>query len=185
VEEDVDAELQFHLEMRAADLAAGGMSHREAREHALREFGNWDRYASDCLAIGRQHQREIRVMELLDSIWSDARYGWRSLRRSPGFMLVAIVTLALGIGATTAIFSVVSAVLLRPLPYDAPERIVHLGEQTRAAAARTEPGSTTSYDNFDDWRRVARSFEAMGIYDGWSPTLTGETGSPSAFSRRT
>src|SRR5205814_6520209 len=84
--------------------------------------------------------------------------------------IVAILTLSLGIGATTSVFSVVSGVLLRPLPYANADRIVHLGEQKISRPGR---GGTTSYPNFDDWRRSTRSFAAMGIVSNFSPTMTG------------
>ena len=93
------------------------------------------------------------MRELLDSIAGDVAFGWRALRRAPGFTAVSVATLALGIGATSAIFSVVSAVLLRPLPFADANRVVHIGETRRAAPGI---GGTTSSPNFDDWRRASR-----------------------------
>jgi putative ABC transport system permease protein len=170
LDEDIDAELRFHVESRVDDLVARGMRADVARDSALREFGDWQRIMGACRDIGRQRERDMRVKEWMDSVAADVAFGWRSLRRAPGFAIVAVLTLALGIGATSAIFSVVSAVLLRPLPYADGHRIVHIGEAERA---KPVVGGTTSYQNFDDWRRASRSFAAMGIYDGWNPTLTG------------
>ncbi|MGB7926481.1 MAG: ABC transporter permease [Pyrinomonadaceae bacterium] len=104
------------------------------------------------------------------TLWQDARYGARMLLRNPGFAFVAVVTLALGIGANTAIFSVVNAVLLRPLPYESPEQLVRIG----GANLRTgkEMGSFSPQD-FNDWRARNTVFEAIAAYDGWSPSLTG------------
>lgn len=170
LDEDIDAELRFHVESRVNDLVARGAPGDVARETALREFGDLQRITTACRDIGRQRERDMRIKELVDSVGADVVFGWRSLRRAPGFAAVAVLTLALGIGATSAIFSVVSAVLLRPLPYADGNRVVHIGEARRAGPT---VGGTTSYPNFDDWRRASRSFAAMGMYDGWNPTLTG------------
>jgi putative ABC transport system permease protein len=110
------------------------------------------------------------MREFAESVWIDLRQAWRSLRLQPGFALIAVGTLALGIGATTSVFSAVSGVLLRPLAYANADRIVHLGERDTYEPGQ---GGNTSYDNFVDWRRLSRSFEAMGLYNTWQPTLTG------------
>jgi len=166
----VDDELRFHIEMRADELIARGVSTAEAHATALREFGDVARYRADVLTIDHQHTREIRMRDFIESVGSDVRYAWRSLRSQPGFTVVAIVTLALGIGATTSVFSTVSGVLLRPLPYATADRIVHLGERSTERPGR---GGTTSFDNFADWQRMSRSFAAMGLFNTWQPTLTG------------
>ncbi|MDQ3996710.1 MAG: ABC transporter permease, partial [Gemmatimonadota bacterium] len=168
--EDIDAELWFHVDSRVAELIALGMRPDVARETALREFGDVQRITRSCRDIGRQRERDMRIKEWLDSVADDVAFGWRSLRRAPSFAVVAVLTLALGIGATSAIFSVVSSVLLRALPYEDAQRIVHIGEQRRGDPPRT---TTTSTPNYEDWRRLSRSFAAMAIYDGWSPVLTG------------
>jgi putative ABC transport system permease protein len=170
LDDDIAAELSFHVESRVDDLVARGVPADVARETALREFGDLQRITGACRDIGRQRERDVRIKEWLDSVADDVAFGWRSLRRAPGFAAVAVVTLALGIGATSAIFSVVSAVLLRALPYAEADRVVHIGETRRGGSST---GGTTSYPNFDDWRRTSRSFAAMGMYDGWNPTLTG------------
>jgi putative ABC transport system permease protein len=170
LDDDIDAELRFHVESRVDDLVARGVGRDLACETAAREFGDWQRITTACRTIGRQRERDMQIKEWLGSVAADVAFGWRSLRRAPGFTAVAVLTLALGIGATSAIFSVVSGVLLRSLPYAEADRIVHLGEHSRNEPHRT---TTTSTPNYEDWRRYARSFAAMGIYDGWSPVLTG------------
>jgi putative ABC transport system permease protein len=170
LDEDIAAELRFHVESRVEELVARGVRADVAREAALREFGDVQRITGACRDIGRQRERDMRIKEWMDSVADDVSFGWRSLRRAPGFAVVAVLTLALGIGGTSAIFSVVSAVLLRALPYEDAQRIVHIGEHRRGDPQR---GTTTSTPNYEDWRRLARSFAAIGIYDGWSPVLTG------------
>jgi predicted permease len=170
LEDDIAAELYFHVESRVDELVARGVRPDVARETALREFGDLQRISGACRDIGRQRERDMRIKEWLDSVVADIAFGWRSLRRAPGFAVVAVLTLALGIGATSAIFSVVSSVLLRALPYKDAQRIVHIGEHRRDDPQRA---TTSSTPNYEDWRRLSRSFAAMGIYDGWSPVLTG------------
>src|SRR5205807_5716007 len=105
-------------------------------------------------------------------MWRDLRYSFRALRRSPGFTSIAVLTLALGIGANTAIFSVVNAVLLRPLPYPASERVVRVYETNTSIKGSHD---SVSAPNFTDWRAQARAFSGMAAL-GWQPfTLTGGT----------
>jgi predicted permease len=167
---EIEDELRFHIECRVDDLMARGVAGADAREIAARDFGDWARYRADVLAIDHQYARDIRMREFVESVASDLRHAWTSFGREPGFTCVAIVTLALGIGATTSVFSAVSGVLLRPLPYVSADRIVHVGERNALERGR---GGTTSYDNFVDWMRLNRSFDAMGLYNTWQPTLTG------------
>lgn len=108
----------------------------------------------------------------METLLADVRYAMRTLRRAPGFTAVAVLTLALGIGANTALFSVVYAILVRPLPYEDAERVVRLDDVPRDADADSE--TRTSYPNFADWRVQARTFEAIAAYDGWSATLVGQ-----------
>ncbi|HEX8149361.1 MAG TPA: ABC transporter permease [Pyrinomonadaceae bacterium] len=115
----------------------------------------------------------------MGTLFQDLRYGARVLRKRPGFTAVAALTLALGIGANTAIFSVVEAALLRPLPYDRPEQLVWMYEDGPDVSNRW-----VSYPNFLDWRARGRSFEAMSTIRGWDMTLTGAGGEPEALAAR-
>ena len=166
----IDDELRFHVECRIDELTANGMLEPEARALALEEFGDWAQHRGAVVAIDRHHSREQHMREVLESIAADARQAGRGLRRNPGFATVAVITLALGIGATTSVFSAVDGVLLRPLPYPEANRIVHVGERDLDETGR---GGTTSYDNFADWQRSMRTLSALGIVGTWAPTLTG------------
>jgi predicted permease len=115
-ERQLDAEIRFHLEQQIADYVAGGMTPEEAQRRARLEFGGLDQVKEEC--------RDVGAARLVESLIQDVRYGLRQLHRNPGFTVVAIVTLALGIGATTAIFSVVNGVLLTLLPYPHPNQLV-------------------------------------------------------------
>ena len=106
----------------------------------------------------------------MDSLLQDLRYALRTLRRTPAFTLAAVLTLALGIGATTTIFSVVHAILLRPLPYERPEELVTVWETVRR---ETVERRTVSYPNFEDWRRQSQAFELMAAVSDETVTLTG------------
>lgn len=125
---DVDAELAFHLEMRVGELVAQGMSPDDASVRARDEFGDIEFTRAYCRDADRAADRSQRTADRLGELRQDMAYAWRTLRRSPGFAVVSILTLALAIGANTAIFSVAQSVLLKPLPYGTPGSLVGMSE---------------------------------------------------------
>jgi putative ABC transport system permease protein len=156
---DLDEEVAFHLEARVADLVARGMSEDAARAEAQRRFGDTDDLRDYCHSIEVPHMRRVRIREWWEGWLQDLRFGTRQFARSPGFFLIAVLTLALGIGASTAIFSVVRGVVLRPLPYPDPDRIVQVWQINDQS-----PRNHFSDANFDDVRVQSRSFAAMAQF---------------------
>ena len=160
--EDIEEEMRAHLEMETQTNIERGMNPEEARVSALRSFGHLGRI--------RELAYEIRGGGIMETIWQDVRYGTRMLVKHPGFTFIAVLTLALGIGANTAIFSVVNAVILRPLPYQDPARLAMLWTDDPKHDVH-EAG--TSYPNFLDWRTQSQCFAEMAMFRNESLILTG------------
>ncbi len=150
---ELEEEMRFHLEMRAEENLAAGISPEEARYAAQRQFGNQ--------TLLREVSRDMWGFRSLETLGQDMRYGLRMLRKNPGFALLAVLVMGLGIGANTAVFSVVNAVLLKPLAYRAADRIVTLSSSEKKDASRT---SYVSAPDFHDWHDQSRSFDAMAYY---------------------
>ncbi len=151
VERELSNELRFHLERQIEENRAKGMSETKARAAAMREFGGVEQVEEEC--------RDVRGVRLVEATIQDILYGLRQLRGNRGFAMVAILTLAIGIGANTALFSVIDGVLLNPLPYPRPSQLVVLGE-----ARHNLPYASISYPNFLDWARMNHSFQALAAY---------------------
>jgi len=170
IDADLDEEFRFHVDAEMEYLTARGWTPAAAREEALRRFGDLEQYRRDCRSAderraGRAHRKENLIV-----LKQDIRFALRSLRRQPAFTAIVVITLALGIGANTAIFSVINSVLLTPLPYREPHRLVMMWE-TRPSSDRP----LVSYPNFVDWRQRQRGFEDVGVYYPWASfTMTGQ-----------
>ena len=143
VEDEVDTEFAFHVEMRARELIDQGMDPDDARETAIRRFGDIARVNTTCRAIGRQRDKTMRRTEYFSELVQDVTFACRQLTANPGFTIVAVLTLALGIGATTAIFSAVQSVVLRPLPFPDSDRIVSIYEGTNGSRDACSAGNYT------------------------------------------
>src|SRR6185295_17071849 len=160
-ERDLDEELSFHLAMREADYRRAGVAPSDARAAARTRFGN--------VAYLKEQCRDMWTFHPLETLVQDVRYALRTLRRSPGFTIVAVFALAVGIGGNTAIFSMLDAARTRALPYADPGRLVELwGNVQRARVERRG----TSYPDFRDWRARAHSFEDMAAFSDALLTLT-------------
>jgi predicted permease len=156
-ERELDEEVRAYAAILEDEHAARGLSPEAARRQALIEMGGMEQV--------KEHVREVKMGALLETVGQDVRYGLRTLARTPAFTVAAVLALALGIGATTAIFSVVDAVLLRPLPYANPDRL---------AVVLTRGTGPVAPGNFLDWRRDASSFERMGAAEAWGTNLGGD-----------
>src|SRR5262249_48113623 len=122
-EADVDDELAFHLSMRERDYMARGMAEADARRAATRRLGDLGQARAECIAITSRRERRMTRAQVVDAFVHDVKFAWRTLGRQKGWTAVAVITLALGIGANTAVFSVVNTLLLHPLPYPSADRV--------------------------------------------------------------
>ena len=151
---DLDAELRAHIDLLVHEKMVSGMSESEARRHATIEFEGVEQV--------KEQVRDIRAGSVFTGWMQDIRYAFRMMRKNPGFTVAAVVALALGIGANTAIFSVVNTVLLRPLPYEDPDRLVFVAHNQSNPVAPA---------NYIDWRQQNHVFSEMGAAELWSPNL--------------
>jgi predicted permease len=167
MEEDLDDEIRLHIELETAANVRAGMEPGAARRAAMLRFGGVERVKEDV--------RDERGVRPLEDLVADIRFAARSLRRAPGFTAAVILTLALGIGANTAIFSVLNGVVLRPLDFPDPDRLVELCEEHESVAGFC----TTSFVNVRDFDTRSHTFERVGAARGWSFILRGPDGAES------
>ena len=168
-EEEVEAELAFHIRTRIDELTAAGWDEAEAEAEVLRRFGDPRRIGDECKTIAHQRVGRRKREDVVDGMVADLKHTLRGLVRRPFFSAVVIATLALGIGATTAIFSVVDGILLRPLPYQDSDQLVMVWETDRASGTTREPASVPDYFDF---RERNRSFSELAAYVPGAMTLT-------------
>src|SRR5579864_7359150 len=161
MERDMDAELRFHLASYTEDLVRSGIARDEAERRARIEFGHLEPLKEDC--------RQARGLRLMDEFSQDLRYAGRMLHKSFGFAAIAVLTLALGIGANTSIFSVVHAWVLKPLPYSNPDQLVSIrsADKKRSWVTQVSPG------DLYDWRHTDGAFEEICGWSNLMVTLQG------------
>ena len=161
IERDVDDEITFHIESRIRELTARGQSEETARRNAEIEFGDLGASRRELAALDRHRRRRRRIPQWFETTAQDLRQAMRSLRRSPAFTVAAILTLVIGIGASVTIFAVVNGVLLRPLPFGNPERLVAPSYDMPSIGLMHEPQSAPTYFTI---QRLARTIEGIGVY---------------------
>lgn len=175
VAQELDEELAFLIEARARDLEAQGWGSEAARAEALRRFGDLSATRQACLEADRRRVQKMRRSMLFEELGRDLALAARQIVRRPAFAGPAIATLALGVGAATAIFSAADHILLRPLPFDEADRVVVLREVDRSRGGAV---TDVSAGNFLDWQERARVFETMGLAEPWGVDMPSPEGVP-------
>src|SRR5262245_25140549 len=165
LDQEVDEELALHIELRTRELVERGLDPRTARDIVLSRIGNLGQLKRTCIDLGRKREREMRLTRFIEEFRDDLRFAIRQLLRAPGFTTIAAITLALGIGVNSAIFALVDATLLRPLPFHDAQRLVAVWERTdRMAQGLASPL------NMEDWNERTRTFE---LISGFVPGMGG------------
>ena len=182
LDHDLDDELRAHLELAIEENLRRGMTETDARTAALRAFGS--------LTQIKESYRQQRAIPFLEVLAQDLRYGWRRLRMSPGFTLIAVLTLAIGIGANTAIFTLVQKILLRSLPVADPSRLYRIGDRTTCCyydgfESDTGDFDLFSYDLYRNFRQSAPEFEQLTAVQagGRGTACASETSGPDPSAR--
>jgi putative ABC transport system permease protein len=168
IERDINEELDLHLEMRAKDFEREGLDPDSAKKKAQRRFGDAERYAKETLQIKNDLVNRQERHCYWDEIRQDVFFGLRQLAKKPALPLVIVVLVAVGLGANTAIFSVVKAVMLEPLPFESPDQLVMIWDTKQRHQV------PVSYLNFQDWRATNESFDDIGVFDYTSFNLAGQ-----------
>ncbi|MFZ0910699.1 MAG: ABC transporter permease [Candidatus Acidiferrales bacterium] len=164
VDQELDEEIREHLDRLTNGYIATGLDSRQAREAALREFGGVEQAKEDC--------RDARKVSWIQDLIQDLRFGARMLRNIPGFTAVAVLTLALGIGTNTAVFSLLNGVLLHPLPYRDPGRLTLVWEKDEQGHR-----DNATFATYTDWKAMSKSFEELSLYRLWMPIVS-DSGDP-------
>ena len=174
--EEVDEELRFHIEERAARLEREGMAPHEARAEAERRFGDVENVAEEVEVMMKRREKAMKQSDLLDGVRRDVSFAARQVLRNPGFSTIAILTIAIAIGSTTSIFSVVDGIMLRPLPFDEPDELVMIwADYTRRDVVLPDKRREwLSWMNFQDFRDEVDAVESAAAFTDWFPTITGE-----------
>ncbi|HEX3525779.1 MAG TPA: ABC transporter permease [Thermoanaerobaculia bacterium] len=170
---DVDDELQFHLDKMTQELAEEGWPPEAARVEAVRRFGDLEATRKACCALDRGKETQMRWKQALEALGQDVRFAARQLWKSPGLAALIVLTLALGVGASTAIFSVVDGVLLQPLPYPQPDRLVRV-----FPVYKDGNKDVFSIPNFIDWSTASRTITAAAAVNTGTVNLSGGDGEP-------
>ena len=164
VEDELDDELRFHFEQQVSKFIQSGLPSQEARRRARLEFGGMDQL--------KEEHRDARGVNFIETLLQDTRYGLRMLAKSPGFTVVAVLTLTLGIGANTAIFSCINAWIIKPLPYPQSDRLMVFAAHDKKNGWTAE--HVTSPADFFDFQRQNTSFEQIVAWAGAGLNLTGD-----------
>jgi putative ABC transport system permease protein len=171
IDREVDDEIAFHVEMRTRELIERGIDPKAARDIVIARIGDVSRLKRTCVDLGKRREREMRITRWLGELGEDVKYALRQLRAAPGFTAVAVITLALGIGANSAMFALADATLLRPLPFSDPDRLVLLSELWQGRS-----GAAVNPLDFLDWRTRTRSFSAVAAVMQSRSSITSNNG---------
>ncbi len=169
---DVDEELQLHLDLVAQELVEAGWSPEAAHAEAVRRFGDLEGTRKLCCSLDRSKETQMKWMQALETLGQDLRFAGRQLWKSPGFTFVVVLTLALAVGASTSVFSVVHGILLKPLPQPEPDRLVWV------ESLRDGHEGSFSYPNFADWRAATKTVQQAAAFHAASLNLSGGNGEP-------
>jgi putative ABC transport system permease protein len=178
---DIDDEIAFHIDSRVRELTQQGLSDADARAQVESEFGDLRASRRELAAIDRRRERRERLSAVVSAVGQDARYALRSLRRSPAFSITAVLTLAMGMGASAAIFALVNGVLLRPLPFGHPDRLVAIYHELPAVNMAHQPQTATT---FFTYQRLTHTTDGIGVYQEGDVNLA-EVGGTAAPERLT